>query len=155
MTRSHAGGNDIAARHRANHSPQEQGVPEVGLIYVIHDQLEMLGQPYTLAPESRGYRVLGMTHKTWWRRLQRHRPELRAHKWDDYPRGEVRYYLATQQFVMVLDRHIAQHPAHVAALLRSLKLQEGTYRIDDHCSRYRCHHCRREIVDDHDTCVDS
>jgi hypothetical protein len=155
MTRSHAGLNDFAARHQARHALTEQGISEVGLIYVINDQLETLGEPYTLAPESRGYIVLGMRHKTWWRRLQRHRPELRAHAWDEYPRGEVRYHLATQQFEMALDRHIAQHPAHVAALLRSLKLQAGTYRIDDHASRHRCYHYRHEIVDDQETCVDS
>jgi hypothetical protein len=154
MTRSHAGVNDIAARPQAPQALTEQGVPEVGLIYMIHDQLEMLGKPYTLAPELRGYIVLGMRHKTWWRRLQRHRPELRAHAWDDYPRGEVRYHLATQQFAITLDRHIAQHPAHVGALLRRLKLQAGTYRIDDNCSRYRCHHCREEIGDDQETPVE-
>lgn len=151
MSRPRARVNDIAARHQARQALTEQGVPEVGLIYVIHDQLEMLGTPYTLAPESRGSKVLGMTHKTWWRRLQRHRPELRAHDWDAYPRGEVRYHLATQQFAMVLDRHIAQHSARMAELLQSLKLRAGTYRIDDSCSHYRCYHCRREIVDDQDT----
>lgn len=154
MLRSQAGLTHIAARHQARQALTEQGVPEVGLIYMIHDQLEMLGEPYTLAPESRGYMVLGMRHQTWWRRLQRHRPDLRAHAWDDYPRGEVRYHLATQQFEIALDRHIAQHPGRVAELLQRLKLEAGTSRIDDHGSRSRCHHCRRERVDDQETPVE-
>jgi hypothetical protein len=148
MPRSDAQLTHSATRHQAPQVLTEQGVPEVGLIYVIHDQLEMLGEPYTLAPESQGYIVLGMRHKTWWRRLQRHRPELRAQAWDECPRGEVRYHLATQQFEVELDRHIAEHPGRVAELLQRLKLRAKTYRIDDLCSRYRCHHCRREIVDD-------
>jgi hypothetical protein len=95
-----------------------------------------------------------MRHKTWWRRLQRHRPDLRAHAWDDYPRGEVRYHLATQQFDIAIDRHIAQHPGRVAELLQRLKLEAGTYRIDAHGSRFRCHHCRRERVDDQEAPVE-
>ena len=55
---------------------------------------------------------------------------------------------------IALDRHIAQHPGRVAELLQRLKLEAGTYRLDDHDSRYRCQHCRWEIIDDQDTHVD-
>ena len=65
MTRSQALLKHIAARHRESRTLHELGMPEVGMIYVISDQLEILGQAYTQAPESQGYKVLGMMHETW------------------------------------------------------------------------------------------
>jgi hypothetical protein len=96
MTRSQELLKHIAARNRESRTLHELGMPEVGRIYVINDQLEILGEAYTQAPESQGYKVLGTTHETWWRSLQRHRPDLHAHDGDDYPRGRVRYRLSTQ-----------------------------------------------------------
>ena len=154
MTRSQELLKHIAARNRESRTLHELGIAEVGIIYLIDDQLEVLGEADTQAPESQGYKVLGTTHETWWRSLQRHRPDLHAHDRDDYLRGRARYRLSTQQFEMVVDRHIAQNPAHVAALLQSMKLRSGTYLIDDNHPHYRCHHCRLEIVDDQDNLGD-
>jgi hypothetical protein len=148
MTRSQARLQHIAARHRESRTLHERGMPEVGMIDVINDQLEILGDVDTQAPESQGYKVLGTTHETWWRSLQRHRPDLHAYDGDDDPRGRARDHLSTQPCEMVVDRHIAQNRAHVAALVQGTQRRSGTCRIDDHRPHDRCHHGRLAIVDD-------
>jgi len=115
----------IAAIIRRNQSVQEARAahtPEVGIWWIIDNQLIADSIPYTDASEEVGFRAGPNDHFQFFATLQKLEPGLRHSEYTDAPRGRVIYDVTQQQFLCYGSKQFASSPAQQRLILDTFRL---------------------------------
>lgn len=114
--------------------------PEVGIFFLIGDQLLIESTPLSLAEPYADHLGHAGGHDSMFDRLIESGKVPANEEYQDVPRGRVVYSVATGQYTIYLDRCIRRQPKIVLQIVEHLHLPPDQYRLasDEH---YRCAEC--------------
>jgi len=119
-------------------SSQKQA-PEVGIVYLVRDELWIDATPIARAMNVGGYVIHERDHQWYWKQLVKQKAVTVA-KYDRYPRGRVSYNRKSGKFTLLADRCILSEKSFVGRILMQMNLPaRGTETGTD--SLYRCLRC--------------
>ena len=132
-----------------NNSIEESREPEIGIFYIIGNELLIDSVPVREVPAQGGYKVFDKIHKIWWQEIQRELISFKAltkgRNYNYYPRGRVTYIVHEDRYYVLLDKAILKNKKKVDNIVKSFKLPYGKYEIQQD-SHYNCLQHQKETT---------
>ena len=83
-----------------------EGIPQVGIIYVINGDVLIDSSPYNDAEDCGDFTNHRLDHRAWWHGIVSVRPDLKKYDYAHFPRGRVVYNKVDKKFYLYLDKKI-------------------------------------------------
>lgn len=128
---------------RSQFASEEQGnskAPQVGVFYVVDDEVLIASIPMDENPTYAGYRTFGVGNYDFWNDLS-DRGRVPPAVYNFYSRGRVIYHEATHQFTILTDVCVVRNKRLSRAILDLFHLPRSTQFLAD--AHYACAKCQK------------
>jgi len=108
---------------------REAGTPEVGIFYVIADELWLDSTPLPEARHRREMIIPSGNHRSYWTNLRRMIRPLEGIPHDGYPRGRVVFVKATGRYHMYLGPELLTHESLIRQVMDAMHLAAAQMKV--------------------------